>query len=138
MRHLFRITLALLLAGMALAASADDALEQRVTHLAEELRCLVCQNQSLADSHADLALDLKAQVREQLAQGRSEAEVRDWLVQRYGDFVLYRPPLKPSTWVLWWGPAGLLAIGLALLALRWRRSQRQGRLDDDSLLPETP
>jgi cytochrome c-type biogenesis protein CcmH len=139
MRQLLsRPTAVLLLAGASLTASADDAIEQRVTHLAEELRCLVCQNQSLADSHADLAMDLKAQLREQLAQGRSEDQVRDYLVQRYGDFVLYRPPLKPSTWLLWWGPAGLLAMGLVLLARRWRRAQHEPRSGfDDSEEPDT-
>lgn len=101
----------------ALPAAPDRAaLEPRVMALAEELRCLVCQNQTLADSHAELAMDLKNQIREKLAQGQSEQQVTDFMVQRYGDFVRYRPPLKSSTLLLWFGPFVLLAIGFALLA----------------------
>lgn len=88
----------------------DAALEARVLALAAELRCLVCQNQSLADSHADLAVDLKNQVREQLRSGRSEAQVMAYMTERYGDFVRYRPPFKATTLLLWLGP-GLLLIG---------------------------
>lgn len=102
-------------------APAAAALEQRVTALAEQLRCLVCQNQSIADSHAELAIDLKNQVREQLGQGRSERQVIDYMVQRYGDFVLFRPPLKSSTWLLWFGPFLALSGGLALFAARLLR-----------------
>lgn len=89
----------------------DAALEARVLALAAELRCLVCQNQSLADSHADLAVDLKNQVREQLRSGRSEAEVMAYMTERYGDFVRYRPPFKATTLLLWLGPALLLVGG---------------------------
>lgn len=99
----------------------DAALEKRVQQLAAELRCLVCQNQSLADSHADLAIDLKNQVREQLKQGASERQVIAFMTERYGDFVLYRPPLKASTLVLWFGPALLLIGGLIALFVRLRR-----------------
>ena len=107
-----------LLAWMIGAAAADTAqplaadprLEQRLNALSAELRCLVCQNQSLADSNADLAVDLKNQVREQLRAGRSEAEVMAYMTARYGDFVLYRPPLKGTTLLLWLGP-GLLLVG---------------------------
>ncbi len=88
----------------------DAALEARVLALAAELRCLVCQNQSLADSHAGLAVDLKNQVRDQLRAGRSEAEVMAYMTERYGDFVRYRPPFKAVTLLLWLGP-GLLLIG---------------------------
>lgn len=102
-------------------AAADVVLEQRVQRIAEELRCLVCQNQSLADSHADLAVDLKNQVREKLQQGASEQEVVDFMTERYGDFVLYRPPLKGSTLLLWFGPGLLLAVGLVALFVRVRR-----------------
>ena len=102
-------------------AAADALLEQRVQRIAEELRCLVCQNQSLADSHADLAVDLKNQVREKLQQGASEQEVVDFMTERYGDFVLYRPPLKGSTLLLWFGPGLLLAVGLVALFMRVRR-----------------
>ena len=102
--------------------AADDALlEQRVQRLAEELRCLVCQNQSLADSHADLAIDLKNQVREKLKQGASEQDVIVYMTERYGDFVLYRPPLKATTLLLWFGPGLLLLAGLIALFLRLRR-----------------
>jgi cytochrome c-type biogenesis protein CcmH len=102
---------------------ASPELEARVTRLAEELRCLVCQNQSLADSHAPLAVDLKNQVRAQLTQGRSEAEVRDYLVRRYGEFVLYRPPVQFNTWPLWFAPLGLVLAGLLLLGRRWQRTR---------------
>ena len=84
----------------------------RYEGLLEELRCMVCQNQNLAESNAPLAEDLRREVREQVAQGRSEAEVKAYLTQRYGDYVLYRPPFKRSTWLLWLGPAGLLALAL--------------------------
>jgi len=99
----------------------DQALEKRVRDLSSELRCLVCQNQTLADSHAPLAVDLRNQVREQLKSGKSERDVIDFLVARYGDFVLYRPPLKGNTLLLWAGPFILLAFGLLLLFLRIRR-----------------
>ncbi len=122
----------LTLAAACMAASAsepaNDVLDARVARLSEELRCLVCRNQSLADSDAELARDLKHELREQLAAGRSEEEVRDYLVQRYGDFVLYRPPLKASTALLWAGPLLLPLAGLALLWTRWRR---QGGLPAD-------
>jgi cytochrome c-type biogenesis protein CcmH len=99
----------------------DPTLEAHVTRLTQELRCLVCQNQTIADSTADLALDLKQQVREQLAQGRSDQQVIDFMVQRYGDFVLYRPPVKRATWLLWFGPALLLMGGLGFLLLKIRK-----------------
>jgi cytochrome c-type biogenesis protein CcmH len=102
-------------------AQEDAALEKRVQQLSHELRCLVCQNQTLADSNAPLAVDLRNQVREQLKSGRSERDVIDFLVARYGDFVLYRPPLKASTVLLWAGPFLLLAFGLLVLFLRMRR-----------------
>ena len=89
--------------------------------LAEELRCLVCQNESLAASRADLAMDLKREVRELIRGGKSDAEIRDFLVQRYGDFVLYRPPLKESTLLLWVGPFMLLVAGFAGVAIFVRR-----------------
>jgi len=104
------------------AVSEDPALEKRVAGLAHELRCLVCQNQSLAESNAPLALDLRNQIREQLARGASEREVREYMVARYGDFVLYNPPLKASTIALWVGPFVLLAAGALLL---WRRLSRR-------------
>ena len=100
---------------------SDAGLEQRVRDVALELRCLVCQNQTLADSNAELAVDLRNVIREQLAQGASERDVRAFMVARYGDFVLYRPPLKASTVALWAGPFVLLAAGLVLLVRRLRR-----------------
>lgn len=97
-------------------------LEARVDRLAAELRCQVCDNQTIADSDAKLARDMKAVVREQLAAGRSEDEVIGFLSQRYGDYVLYKPPLRPSTWPLWFGPFALLGAGLWLL---WRALKKQ-------------
>jgi cytochrome c-type biogenesis protein CcmH len=105
-----------------LPVHADDvSLEQRVQRISEELRCLVCQNQSLADSHAELAIDLKNQVREKLKQGASEKEVITFMTERYGDFVLYRPPVKATTLLLWFGPGLLLVAGLIALFMRLRR-----------------
>jgi cytochrome c-type biogenesis protein CcmH len=104
-------------------AAEDPALEKRVMALAEELRCLVCQNQTLADSNAELALDLRRQIREQLRAGASERQVIDYLVDRYGDFVLYRPPLKATTLLLWFGPFLLLALGAFVLVRRVRRQR---------------
>jgi len=111
------------------APLADDpALEQRVMRLASELRCLVCQNETLADSRADLAIDLRNQVREQMRAGKSDDEIKAWLTQRYGDFVLYRPPVKSSTWLLWFGPFVLLVVAGAtfVLYLRRRRARTEG------------
>jgi cytochrome c-type biogenesis protein CcmH len=128
-----RIALAAVLAwagiGAAAAAeaptvAADPALEARVIAVTSELRCLVCQNQTIADSHADLAVDLRNQVREMLRQGQSQEQIVAYMTARYGDFVLYRPPLKESTALLWFGPAALLAGGLAMLVLVLRRRAR--------------
>ena len=115
-------------------AAQDPALEQRVMRLTAELRCLVCQNQSLADSHADLAIDLKNQVRSQMRAGQSDVEIREFMVARYGDFVLYRPPLKPTTALLWAGPFLLLACGGLVLGFYLRR--RRERLTERELTPE--
>jgi len=108
-------------AGEAAPAVDDPVLEKRVLKLSEELRCLVCQNQTIADSHAELAVDLKNQIREKLKAGMSETEVKQYMVQRYGDFVLYRPPVKTTTWFLWFGPFALLLIGVAALFLKLRK-----------------
>jgi len=102
----------------------DPLTNKRAMHLAEELRCLVCQNQTIADSNAELAVDLRRQIREQIAQGRNDAQIIDYMVQRYGDFVLYRPPLKATTLFLWFGPPVLLVCGLVFLFL-YLRSRRQ-------------
>jgi cytochrome c-type biogenesis protein CcmH len=93
-------------------ARPDPATEGRLKALAEELRCLVCQNQTIADSSAPLALDLRNQIRTQISQGRSDTQIRDYMVERYGDFVLYRPPLRATTVLLWVGPFALLAFGI--------------------------
>lgn len=116
--------------------SADPALDERVNRLASELRCLVCQNQTVADSQAPLAMQLKQLVREQLTQGASDQQVRDFMVQRYGDFVLYRPPLDSATTLLWGGPALLLLLGAGLFWMHWRARRLRGDLDDDSALPD--
>lgn len=116
----------LLLAVAAVAKEAapvaeDPALEKRAMALAEELRCLVCQNQSLADSHAELAVDLKNQIREKMKAGMGEKQIIDYMVARYGDFVLYRPPVKATTLPLWIGPFVVLVAALAGLFYYLRR-----------------
>ena len=114
-------------------AATGEAL-RRETRIAAELRCLVCQNQTIADSSADLALDLRRQVREQIAAGKTDSEIIDYMTARYGDFVLYRPPLKATTVLLWFGPA-LLLLGGALFAWRLVRARRLATVatlsDDD-------
>ena len=112
-------------AGEAKPAAADPALEERVIALASELRCLVCQNQTLADSGAPLAVDLRNQIREKMRAGASERDIIDFLVERYGDFVLYRPPFKATTWLLWIGPILLMIAGLAALYYRLARRRRE-------------
>jgi len=122
------------LAAMLLACSAaaqtarpaadDPELEARMMAIAAELRCVVCQNQTVADSHAGLAEDLRQQIREQLKAGRSADEIRAYMTDRYGDFVLYRPPMNERTALLWFGPALLLGVGLVSLALVLRRRSR--------------
>jgi cytochrome c-type biogenesis protein CcmH len=129
---------ALLLTAAPLAARAGDAVPTendpvaaaRAVQLANELRCLVCQNQSIADSNAELAVDLRRQIREQIAAGRSDGEIVQFMVARYGDFVLYRPPLKLSTVLLWLGPLLLVAAGCVVLArqLRARRAAEPPQL----------
>ena len=111
-------------------AAADPVLEDRVMNLSEQLRCLVCQNQTLADSHAELAIDLKNQVREKLASGMSDKDVVDYMVQRYGDFVLYKPPVKTTTWLLWFGPFLLLGGGLAALLMKLRQQAKRRNAGD--------
>jgi cytochrome c-type biogenesis protein CcmH len=129
-RPLAFVLLALLAAPIAAKdaapAAADPVLEKRVMALAEELRCLVCQNQTLAESNAPLAEDLRNQLRERMRRGDSDKQVVDFLVERYGDFVLYRPPLKAATVLLWFGPLLLLAVGFAVLLRRLRRLRGAG------------
>ena len=122
-----------LVAAEASPSAADPALEARVTRVAEELRCLVCQNQTIADSNADLAKDLRREVRQMLEQGRSEAEVREFMVARYGDFILYRPPLRMSTLLLWLGPFALLCVAIWVhrRIVRDRAAPSSGRLSDE-------
>jgi cytochrome c-type biogenesis protein CcmH len=118
--------LGLLLATIVSAKDAaplaeDPVVEQRMIHITEELRCLVCQNESLAGSHADLAEDLRREVRGLIREGKSDDEVKEFLVSRYGDFVLYRPPMKATTALLWLGPFVLAIVGLIALILYLRR-----------------
>ena len=114
-----------LAASLALAQPAPDpAFEARLKRLEGDLRCLVCQNQTLADSNAPLAEDLRREVRSLAVAGKSDDEIRAYLVARYGDFVLYRPPVKGTTWLLWFGPFALLAAGaIAWLAIVRRRGR---------------
>ena len=125
-RHLaFGLFLALALAGPALAVNpderlADPVLEARARTLGKELRCLVCQNQSIDDSNADLAHDLRVLVRERLTAGDSDAQVLAYLQARYGNYVLLKPPVDPATWVLWFGPAAVLLVGVGVLVARRR------------------
>ncbi len=108
------------------APLADDpVVEQRLIIIAEELRCLVCQNESLAGSRADLANDLRREVRTLIKSGKSDAEIKEYLVNRYGDFVLYRPPVKPTTWLLWFGPLLLLIGAIGFLISIIKRNQKQ-------------
>ena len=135
-------------AGEAAPAADDPVLEKRVTDFPELLRCLVCQNQTTADSHAELAIDLKKQIREKLKAGESDKQIVDYMVARYGDFVLYKPPVKATTVILWVGPFVLLAGGLGLLFFKLRKRMRQAQaaetLTDDeqqraaSLLQDEP
>jgi cytochrome c-type biogenesis protein CcmH len=123
----------------ATAASGDDALDARLKALETQLRCLVCQNETLADSAAPLAEDLRNEVRELALAGKSDDDIRAYLVARYGDFVLYKPPVKPVTYLLWFGPF-LLLIGGALawwLLLR-RRARMQAADADGANEPTTP
>ena len=133
------IPLLWLLSSLAFAQTAqpttsDPVSNKRAVALSEELRCLVCQNQSIADSNAELAVDLRRQIHEQIAQGRSDQQIVDYMVERYGDFVLYRPPLKATTLVLWMGPPLLFVIGLWLLLLYLR--QRRSRVEVQPLSSE--
>ena len=120
-------------AAEAVPTEQDPVAQARAVRLSGELRCLVCQNQTIADSNADLAVDLRRQVREQIAQGRSDREIIEFMTTRYGDFVLYRPPLRATTVLLWAGPALLLLVGGFLLAriVRARRAAGPPPLSDE-------
>jgi len=108
----------------AVVAVDDPALEQRLQKLSQELRCLVCQNETLADSRADLAEDLRDEIREQMKAGKTDKEIIDYLTARYGKFILYNPPVDPTTYLLWFGPFLLLLAGLFLL-FRYVKQRRE-------------
>lgn len=143
---------AAMLAGVAGQAAAKEAapatddpvLEARMMRLSNELRCLVCQNETIAASNADLAIDLKNQVREMMRNGKTDAEILQYMTDRYGDFVLYRPPLKSTTILLWFGPALLLIGGATVLLITLRRRSRLGAehfepdADDGDAKPSAP
>jgi cytochrome c-type biogenesis protein CcmH len=115
--------------------AANPEIEARMLAIASELRCLVCQNQTIADSHAGLALDLRQEIREMLAKGQTDQQVRDFMTQRYGDFILYKPPVRPSTVLLWFGPAVLAIGGLIVL---WAILRRRARMAPDAFDPDLP
>lgn len=119
----------------ALPISDDPVIEQRMVDLAGNLRCLVCQNESLAGSHAELAEDLRREIRGQMKAGKNDKEIIAYLTNRYGDFVLYRPPFKPVTYLLWLGPLLFLGIGGTIwyLTLRRRRAMTDAVLDEKTL-----
>jgi cytochrome c-type biogenesis protein CcmH len=121
---LLAATLSPAFAKEAAPAAADPAAEARLMTLSSELRCLVCQNQTIADSNADLAVDLRNEIREKIQGGMSDAEIKDFMVARYGDFVLYRPPVKAITLLLWGGPFMLLAVGGGILFFNLRRRRQ--------------
>lgn len=138
MRYLLMALLCLLPvsahAGEATDMAADPVLEKRMIGLAENLRCLVCQNESLASSHSGLAEDLRREVREQMQKGLSDQEIIDYLVSRYGDFVLFDPPVKKTTLVLWYGPFVLLLVGVGVLIYQLRK--RKNLIADTELSAE--
>ncbi|BFI95730.1 MAG: cytochrome c-type biogenesis protein CcmH [Rhodanobacter sp.] len=121
-------------AGHALAAGGaieplpfkDRAQEVRFQNLTKQLRCLVCQNENLADSNADLARDLRLEVFQLMQQGRTDAQIKQYLVDRYSDFVLYDPPLQPDTWLLWFGPLAILLAGGVVVAVTVRKRRVAG------------
>jgi cytochrome c-type biogenesis protein CcmH len=109
-------------------SAMEPLIEQRLIHISEELRCLVCQNESLASSRAELANDLREEVRLLIRQDKSDVAIKAYLVERYGDFVLYRPEVKPLTWLLWFGPFALLLCGVVGMALYVRQRQTAQKL----------
>ena len=126
MKQILLATLIALSLGSASARDAvpladDPVTEQRLISISEEMRCLVCQNESLAGSRSDLANDLRRQIRILISEGKSDDQIRSFMVERYGDFVLYRPPVKPVTWLLWIGPFVILGVGIAGLLMYLRR-----------------
>ena len=129
MRRVFLIAICVFSLGNAFAKDAapladDPVTEQRLISISEEMRCLVCQNESLAGSRSDLANDLRREIRILIKEGKSDDQIRSFMVERYGDFVLYRPPVKPVTWLLWIGPFVILGLGIAGLLMYLRRRNR--------------
>ncbi|MDO9236806.1 MAG: cytochrome c-type biogenesis protein CcmH [Aquabacterium sp.] len=122
-------------AGEATPAADNPVLEARMLAIATELRCLVCQNQTIADSHSGLAVDLRKEIRSLLDKGQSDQQVRDYMTARYGDFILYRPPVNNSTALLWFGPGVLALIGLVTL---WLILRRRARMSADAFDPDLP
>lgn len=140
MKRLFAMLLVALVCAGAWAKEAaplaeDPVVEQRLIDISEEMRCLVCQNESLAGSRADLAQDLRRELRGLIRAGKSDAQIKEFMVSRYGDFVLYRPPVKPTTWLLWAGPFVLMIAGVVMLLAYLRRRGREtgdaGLSDDE-------
>jgi len=121
-------------AAEAVPTAQDPVAQSRAVKLSEQLRCLVCQNQTIAESNADLALDLRQQIREQIAAGKSDADIISYMTARYGDFVLYNPPFKATTILLWLGPALFLIGGLLVLGRVLRA--RRAAADQPELSPE--
>lgn len=134
-RVLLLISVCLCFAPVAFAQEArpveDPQIEQRMRALTEQLRCLVCQNETLADSRADLAEDLRREIRKEIKAGKSDPEIIAFLTQRYGDFILYNPPVKSTTYLLWFGPFVLLLVGIAVL---YRYLGRRKKLIQDKPL----
>jgi cytochrome c-type biogenesis protein CcmH len=139
-RFLVTILITLALAGayraqvVQPAGTDDPVVEARLKHLSKELRCLVCQNETLADSQAGLAEDLRREIREQIRAGKSDEEIMNFLTQRYGQFIMYRPQVTPTTYLLWFGPFVLLLIGMVVL-FRYIR-QRRDTIPDKPLTAE--
>lgn len=121
-------------AGEAVPLAEDPVVEQRLIGISEELRCLVCQNESLAGSRADLALDLRREIRTLIKDGKTDAEIMEFMVSRYGDFVRYRPPVNATTWLLWFGPF-LLLIGALVVVVRMVRRSGQASNQPPALDP---
>lgn len=140
LNRVFLLLLVFMVSPVAFAKEAvpmamDPVLEKKVNKISSELRCLVCQNQTIADSHAELAIDLKNQVREMVKTGQTQDQIVDYMVQRYGDFVRYRPAFKPTTMLLWAGPFLLLLVGLTMLVINLRKRATAVK-DDETLSSE--
>jgi cytochrome c-type biogenesis protein CcmH len=141
MKYVLQIVILSMLFSMAAAYAIDpiefkdNAEELRFQSLAKELRCLVCQNESLADSTAGLAQDLRADVITQMRDGKSDVDIKNYMTARYGDFILYKPPVKPRTWLLWFGPFVLLLLGAIFVAniIRHRKPAVQKGMPEDPM-----